>query len=109
MSGFSIFITDTHIYSGSHNSQRQAGDNDDGTKGARFKFPEWSVFDIYIEESALISPRILGMLSSWNKLCFTTGYIEVSVSLPGSPNVPGLWPGEYFFLVCQNENNIHDL
>ncbi|KAH9851610.1 glycoside hydrolase family 16 protein [Lenzites betulinus] len=33
-----------------------------------------------------------GMLQSWNKFCFTTGYIEVKVSLPGSPNAPGLWP-----------------
>ena len=23
------------------------------------------------------------------------GYIEVSVSLPGSPNVPGFWPGAW--------------
>jgi beta-glucanase (GH16 family) len=37
--------------------------------------------------------HVLGMLSSWNKLCFTTGYIEVSVSLPGNGQVPGLWPG----------------
>jgi beta-glucanase (GH16 family) len=34
-----------------------------------------------------------GMLTSWNKLCFTTGYIEVSVSMPGSPTAPGFWPG----------------
>ncbi|KDQ62548.1 glycoside hydrolase family 16 protein [Jaapia argillacea MUCL 33604] len=34
-----------------------------------------------------------GMLTSWNKFCFTTGYIEVSVSMPGSPQAPGLWPG----------------
>ncbi len=34
-----------------------------------------------------------GMLQSWNKICFTTGYIEVSVSMPGSPTAPGLWPG----------------
>lgn len=26
-----------------------------------------------------------GMLQSWNKFCFTTGYIEVSITLPG-PN-----------------------
>jgi beta-glucanase (GH16 family) len=26
-----------------------------------------------------------GMLQSWNKFCFTTGYIEVSMTLPG-PN-----------------------
>ena len=30
-----------------------------------------------------------GMLQSWNKLCFTTGILEVSISLPGSGNVPG--------------------
>uniref|UniRef100_A0A060SXX4 ARAD1A15884p n=1 Tax=Blastobotrys adeninivorans TaxID=409370 RepID=A0A060SXX4_BLAAD len=34
-----------------------------------------------------------GMLQSWNKLCFTQGYIEVSALLPGSGKVPGLWPG----------------
>ncbi|KAM6494166.1 glycoside hydrolase family 16 protein, partial [Amanita muscaria] len=34
-----------------------------------------------------------GMLQSWNKICFTTGYIEVNLSLPGSGQVPGLWPG----------------
>ncbi|KAF8527506.1 glycoside hydrolase family 16 protein [Hysterangium stoloniferum] len=34
-----------------------------------------------------------GMLQSWNKFCFTTGIVEVSVSLPGSGNVPGFWPG----------------
>lgn len=24
-----------------------------------------------------------GMLQTWNKFCFTTGYVEVSVTLPG--------------------------
>lgn len=33
-----------------------------------------------------------GLLSSWNKFCFTGGYIEVNVSLPGQSNVYGLWP-----------------
>ncbi|KAJ7645569.1 glycoside hydrolase family 16 protein [Mycena polygramma] len=36
-----------------------------------------------------------GMLQSWNKFCFTTGYIEVRVSLPGSPQQPGFWPGAW--------------
>ncbi|KAF8158292.1 glycoside hydrolase family 16 protein [Crassisporium funariophilum] len=36
-----------------------------------------------------------GMLTSWNKLCFNTGYIEVSISMPGSPSAPGLWPGAW--------------
>ncbi|CAE6411970.1 unnamed protein product [Rhizoctonia solani] len=33
-----------------------------------------------------------GMLSSWNKFCFTQGYLEASISLPGASNVYGLWP-----------------
>ncbi|KAH7322095.1 glycoside hydrolase family 16 protein [Rhizoctonia solani] len=33
-----------------------------------------------------------GMLSSWNKFCFTGGYIEANVSLPGSSKTYGLWP-----------------
>ncbi|KAF8323063.1 glycoside hydrolase family 16 protein [Clavulina sp. PMI_390] len=33
-----------------------------------------------------------GMLQSWNKFCFTGGYVEVSVSIPGLPSVSGLWP-----------------
>jgi beta-glucanase (GH16 family) len=34
-----------------------------------------------------------GMIQSWNKFCFTGGYIEAAVSLPGSPDAPGFWPG----------------
>ncbi|KAH8827649.1 beta-glucan synthesis-associated [Flagelloscypha sp. PMI_526] len=35
-----------------------------------------------------------GMLQSWNKLCFTTGYIEVAVILPGpDQESKGYWPG----------------
>ncbi|KAI0920890.1 hypothetical protein AcW2_006028 [Taiwanofungus camphoratus] len=33
-----------------------------------------------------------GMMSTWNKFCFTGGYIEANVSLPGMNNVVGLWP-----------------
>jgi hypothetical protein len=36
-----------------------------------------------------------GMLQSWNKLCFTTGYIEISVSLPGHPTEVGYWPAAW--------------
>jgi beta-glucanase (GH16 family) len=36
-----------------------------------------------------------GMLTSWNKLCFTTGYLEVSLSLPGTSQSPGFWPGAW--------------
>ncbi|THH03311.1 hypothetical protein EW145_g6360 [Phellinidium pouzarii] len=33
-----------------------------------------------------------GMMSSWNKFCFTGGYIEVNVSLPGVTSATGFWP-----------------
>jgi len=33
-----------------------------------------------------------GMMSTWNKMCFTGGRIEASVMLPGINNVVGLWP-----------------
>ncbi|TIB80952.1 glycoside hydrolase family 16 protein [Wallemia mellicola] len=33
-----------------------------------------------------------GILTSWNKFCFTGGYISASVQLPGSSDVWGLWP-----------------
>ncbi|CAA7260065.1 unnamed protein product [Cyclocybe aegerita] len=33
-----------------------------------------------------------GLISSWNKFCFTGGYIETSVQLPGTNNVIGMWP-----------------
>ncbi|TFK44700.1 glycoside hydrolase family 16 protein [Crucibulum laeve] len=33
-----------------------------------------------------------GLISTWNKFCFTGGYIETSVSLPGANNILGLWP-----------------
>ncbi|KXN88174.1 hypothetical protein AN958_07633 [Leucoagaricus sp. SymC.cos] len=36
-----------------------------------------------------------GMLTSWNKFCFNTGYVEMSISMPGSPKAPGLWPGAW--------------
>ena len=36
---------------------------------------------------------VSGMLQGWNKLCFTTGYVEVSVSLPGTVKTQGFWPG----------------
>jgi beta-glucanase (GH16 family) len=35
-----------------------------------------------------------GMLQSWNQVCFQYSvYIEIRVSLPGTPAVGGFWPG----------------
>lgn len=37
-----------------------------------------------------------GMLQSWNKFCFTSGYIEVAVTFPGpNQNTQGYWPGAW--------------
>jgi len=58
-------------------------------------FQSGACLAFWIAESPDVLPT-QGMLSSWNKFCFTTGYVEVSVSLAGSPSTPGLWPGEYF-------------
>jgi beta-glucanase (GH16 family) len=33
-----------------------------------------------------------GMLTTWNKFCFTSGMIEISFQLPGKPFEGGLWP-----------------
>ena len=37
-------------------------------------------------------PYVPGMIQTWNKFCFTGGYIETSVSLPGVNNIVGFWP-----------------
>ncbi|KAK1223209.1 hypothetical protein PQX77_013908 [Marasmius sp. AFHP31] len=37
-----------------------------------------------------------GMIQSWNKLCFTSGYVEVAVILPGmNGQAEGYWPGAW--------------
>ncbi|KZP14597.1 glycoside hydrolase family 16 protein [Athelia psychrophila] len=36
-----------------------------------------------------------GMMSSWNKFCFTGGMVEMAVVLPGAPNIVGLWPAAW--------------
>lgn len=33
-----------------------------------------------------------GLISTWNKFCFTGGIFEASVQLPGFNNVVGMWP-----------------
>lgn len=33
-----------------------------------------------------------GMMSTWNKFCFTGGLVVANVMLPGINNVMGLWP-----------------
>lgn len=46
-----------------------------------------------------------GMLSTWNKFCFTGGIFEASVSLPGYNNILGLWPAVWAVSVCSCGEN----
>ncbi|KAI3607332.1 glycoside hydrolase family 16 protein [Moniliophthora roreri] len=37
-----------------------------------------------------------GMVQSWNKLCFTSGYVEIAAKLPApGPSAQGYWPGAW--------------
>ncbi|KAF6743434.1 beta-glucan synthesis-associated protein-domain-containing protein [Ephemerocybe angulata] len=37
-----------------------------------------------------------GMVQTWNKFCFTSGYVEVSVTFPGpTSSTAGYWPGAW--------------
>lgn len=69
-----------------------------------------------------------GMVQSWNKFCFTGGYVEFSVKLPGTaqqsgfwaatwlmgnlgragyyPSLEGMWPFSYD--ACENGDQAHD-
>jgi beta-glucanase (GH16 family) len=38
------------------------------------------------------STELTAVIQTWNRFCFTSGYVEASVSLPGKNNVYGLWP-----------------
>jgi len=33
------------------------------------------------------------MLQSWNQMCFKSGLVEASISLPGNGQTMGFWPG----------------
>mmetsp|Transcript_26339 Transcript_26339/g.77317 ORF Transcript_26339/g.77317 Transcript_26339/m.77317 type:complete len:2722 (+) Transcript_26339:41-8206(+) len=37
------------------------------------------------------------MIQSWNKFCFTEGYVEISAKMPGRSDVGGLWPAFWLF------------
>ena len=37
-------------------------------------------------------PYVSGMVNSWNKWCYTGGYVEMKVKFPGDSKVPGFWP-----------------
>ena len=48
--------------------------------------------DITVDLGGTPRPFSSAMLQTWNQSCFRGGILEVSVQLPGSSTVPGLWP-----------------
>ncbi|KAI1798328.1 beta-glucan synthesis-associated [Ganoderma leucocontextum] len=63
------------------------------TKGGALQIVMDSVTDTTINHGL---PYRSGMLQSWNKFCFTSGYVEVSITLPGpDSNTKGYWPGAW--------------
>jgi beta-glucanase (GH16 family) len=34
----------------------------------------------------------VAVISTWNRFCFTGGYLEAAVSLPATNKIPGMWP-----------------
>ncbi|PIL27407.1 hypothetical protein GSI_10555 [Ganoderma sinense ZZ0214-1] len=63
------------------------------TKGGALQIVMDSVTDTSINHGL---PYRSGMLQSWNKFCFTSGYIEVAITLPGpNSNTKGYWPGAW--------------
>ena len=41
-----------------------------------------------------------GMVTSWNKFCYTGGYIEANITFPGTADAPAFWPA--FWLLGVN-------
>jgi hypothetical protein len=50
-----------------------------------------------------------GLMSSWNKFCFTGGLIVTSVRLPGMNNIFGLWPAVWTMCVSPVSSIIYYL
>jgi beta-glucan synthesis-associated protein KRE6 len=40
-----------------------------------------------------------GMMSTWNKFCFTGGMFLANVVIPGMHDITGFWPGGCFFVL----------
>ena len=53
---------------------------------------KWTEYDKQGTEYTFERPYQSGLVSTWNKFCFTGGVIEISIQLPGTPTRGGLWP-----------------
>eukprot|EP00966_Prymnesium_polylepis_P194857 4516886-Prymnesium_polylepis.1 len=48
--------------------------------------------NITVDVSGSARPFTSAMLQTWNRTCLQGGVLEVSLRLPGRPNITGLWP-----------------
>lgn len=58
----------------------------------------WKEYDKTGKEYSFTRVYQSGMLTTWNKFCFTSGMIEISFKLPGKALRGGLWPA--FWVRC---------
>lgn len=87
------------VSKGGDNTRWKDGDHDHRTTHQQLELHEWYVIDL-CRFHLFANFCHQGMVTSWNKLCFTTGYLEVSLSLPGTSQSPGFWPGECLCYLC---------
>lgn len=52
----------------------------------------WIEHDMNGTEHPFTRNYTSGMVTTWNKFCFTGGLVEISFQLPGRPHQGGLWP-----------------
>ncbi|KAG2482848.1 hypothetical protein HYH03_018239 [Edaphochlamys debaryana] len=58
----------------------------------RKRAPMSSLYGDFLSDE---QPYTSGAVQGWNKFCFTGGYMEVSVKLPGDDKVGGFWPSVF--------------
>lgn len=56
------------------------------------EWARWTEYDVDGNAYNYERPYQTGLVSTWNKFCFTGGVIEISLKLPGTPTRGGLWP-----------------
>ena len=101
VSNYPISINDTsyRVWSGYYDERWETGHHHDRTKLPQLELSERHVFFFRPPDTQVINKFAFpGMLQSWNKFCFTTGYVEVSMSLPGTSRTSGFWPCTRFLL-----------
>jgi len=57
------------------------------------KSTDWNHYNTQKKEWVKVKKNFVsGMLQGWNKFCFTGGIVEIDLTLPGEPEIGGLWP-----------------